>query len=91
VRGELVDRHLGFDAALISLELALSMARAGFTAEMKTLAAEALPIFEAQKVDRETLAALTLFREAVDLEQVTPELIGQMLACFRRLRSGGQP
>lgn len=91
VRGELVDRHLGFDAALISLELALSMTRAGFTADMKTLAAEALPIFEAQQVDRETLGALALFREAVDLEQVTPELISQMLACFRRLRSGGQP
>jgi tetratricopeptide (TPR) repeat protein len=88
VKDECAGQGLGYDAALVSLELGLLYAAVGRTAEMKSLAVEALAFFEAQNVHREALGAIALFRRAVDAEQVTSELLGQIIACLRRARSG---
>ena len=47
-----------------SLDLAVLYLRLGRRAEVRRLAEEILPLFKAQDVHREALAALTLFQEA---------------------------
>ena len=57
VRREFMEREVGYDAALASLELAELYAQGGRTAEMKELAEEMMPIFQAQDVHREALGS----------------------------------
>jgi tetratricopeptide (TPR) repeat protein len=90
-RGGFVDLALPYDAALASLELALMHARVGRNEEVKRLALEALAFFDAQEIAREALGAVALFRNAVQSDQVTAELVVQVLACLGRARSGGRP
>ena len=68
----------GYDAAIVSMDLALLYLRQGRTAELKTLAKEMLPIFRSQDVHREALAALVLFQEAVREEQVTAAFVREL-------------
>lgn len=75
-----VDRGLGYDAAMVSLDVAALYSRQGRTAEMKRLAAEMLPIFRAQDVHREAMAALLVFRQAVEAERVSAHLIEEVRA-----------
>jgi hypothetical protein len=86
VRQEWIDRGIGYDAALVSLDLAQLYARQGRTAEMKELASQMLPIFQAQDVHREALAALLLFREAAQAERAGLELLEQMRGYLDRAR-----
>jgi tetratricopeptide (TPR) repeat protein/transcriptional regulator with XRE-family HTH domain len=91
VRQEFTRRLLGYDTALVSLELAVLHLEAGRTAEVRTLAAEMVWLFTAQHVDREALAALSLFREAAESETVTVELVRGVLAAVERTRGGAAP
>src|SRR3954470_11733922 len=50
-------RGIAYDAALVSLELAVLSLESGRTGEVRQLAREMAPIFQAQGVQRETLAA----------------------------------
>ena len=59
-----VERGLAYEAAVVSLDLAAVYARQGRDQETRVAFAETLPIFRAQKIGRETLAAL------VQLQQV---------------------
>lgn len=61
----------GYDAAIAALDLATLYAEQGRTADLKKLAEDIVPIFEAQDVHREAAAALMLFQDAVRAEQVT--------------------
>ena len=70
--------------ALVSLDLALLLARQGRTAELKLLAAELMETFSAQEVHREATAALVLFQRACEEERVTAELISRLSALLRR-------
>ena len=53
-----------YDAALASLDLAVLYADRGRSGELRSLAEELVPLFEAHGVHREALAALLLFRGA---------------------------
>jgi hypothetical protein len=75
------------DAALASFELAVLYMEQGRTAEVQVLARELAPVFESQRVSREALATLVLFREAVEQETLTLEMARRLLADFRRVRS----
>jgi transcriptional regulator with XRE-family HTH domain len=86
VRGEFASRNLGYDTALVSLELAVSYAGQGRSDQVKTLARHMAPIFQAQDVHREALAALTLFRQAAERERVTEEFAREVLLYLRRAR-----
>ncbi|HSN85343.1 MAG TPA: hypothetical protein VL025_01235, partial [Thermoanaerobaculia bacterium] len=44
------------------------------------LAAEALPLFQANGIEREALAALALFKETADANRLTVELAEQVLS-----------
>ena len=75
VQKELIERELGYDAALLSLDLATIYAREGRTSEMRRLAEEMLPIFKSRDIHREAIAALFVFQKAAEMERVTLGLI----------------
>jgi tetratricopeptide (TPR) repeat protein len=85
-RDAFVERGIGFDAALVSLDLAALYARQGRTEEVKRLATEMVPIFESRDVHEEALAALLLFKEAAEAERVTLGLLDQIAAYLKRAR-----
>jgi tetratricopeptide (TPR) repeat protein len=85
-RDAFVERGIGFDAALVSLDLAALFARTGRMEEVKRLAVEMLPIFESRDVHQEALAALLLFKEAAEAERVTLGLLDQIAAYLKRAR-----
>jgi tetratricopeptide (TPR) repeat protein len=85
-RDAFVERGIGFDAALVSLDLAAYYARQGRADEVKRLAAEMLPIFGSRDVHPEALAALSLFQQAAETEQVTLAFLDQIVAYLQRSR-----
>jgi tetratricopeptide (TPR) repeat protein len=95
VKEEFTTRNIAYDAASVSLELAVLWLEEGRTAEVKELAEQMLWIFETQKVHKEALAALTLFREAAGREAATLELTRRVLGYLEKaqgapgLRFGG--
>jgi transcriptional regulator with XRE-family HTH domain len=86
VRGEFASRNLGYDTALVSLELAVCYAGEGRADQVKSLARHMAPIFQAQDVHREALAALALFRQAAERERVTEAFAREVLLYLRRAR-----
>lgn len=71
VTQEFLKRGIGYDAALSALDLATLYAEQGRVAELKDLSEELVQVFEAQDLHREAVAALMLFRDAVQAEQIT--------------------
>jgi tetratricopeptide (TPR) repeat protein len=78
-RSAFLGQGIAFDAALVSLDLAMVHARRGNTGEVQRLAAEMLPIFESRNVYPDALAALALLRQAVEREEVTLEILEQLV------------
>ncbi len=78
IQREFLARDMGYDAALVSLDLAILYARERRTSELKRLAAEMAPIFESRDVHREAMAAFLMFRNACEEERVTVELATQL-------------
>jgi transcriptional regulator with XRE-family HTH domain len=92
VRREFTERGLGYDTALVSLDLAILHVEAGRTDEVRALAAEMLSLFTAQDIGREALAALRLFCEAVASDTLTVEVARGVLASLERTQSrAGRP
>jgi tetratricopeptide (TPR) repeat protein len=73
VRQYFQTEEIDYDFALVSLELAVLHLEEGRTQLVRELAEEMFWIFERQKVHKEALAALTLFRRAVQLEEARAE------------------
>jgi tetratricopeptide (TPR) repeat protein len=88
VQREFLERGMGYDAALVSLDLALLYAQEGCAAELKRLARELMPVFEARDVHREALVTLVLFQNACEEERLTVELARQLADFLRRERRG---
>ena len=86
VQGKFLELGKGYDAALVSLDLAALLAQQGRTEELKGIAAEIVPVFESRDVHREAMAALLLFQQACAEERATLELIQQIAAVLRRDR-----
>lgn len=86
VRREFLEAGLSYDAAMASLDLALLLAREGRIEELKELAEEILAAFRAHGIQREALAALTLFQQAAAAESVTQGMIRELSAYFRAVR-----
>jgi len=66
---------LGYETALVSLDLALVLLKKGETARVRTIAREALRIFGAQEVHPEAFAAFKLFHDAALAEHLTREVV----------------
>ncbi len=86
VRGEFAARHMSFDTALVSLELATLYAGQGQMEDLKTLARHLVPILRARNVHPDILAALTLFRQSAEREEVTAEFAHDVLTYLRKAR-----
>jgi tetratricopeptide (TPR) repeat protein len=82
-----VREGIGYDAALSSLELATIYAAQSRTAELKELIQTMLPIFQSQDVHREALAALIVFRQAVEEESLTLARLESILGYLHRARN----
>jgi len=83
-RQEFLALDIPFEAALVSLELAVLYLEQGRTAEVRELARELAPVFASQRVVPAAMATLVLFREAVSQDTLTLELARRFLADFRR-------
>lgn len=68
-----------YDMALATLELATLYLEEGHNAKVKELVREMAPIFEEQKIHREALAALILFRDAALEERATAALARRLV------------
>jgi tetratricopeptide (TPR) repeat protein len=88
VRKEFLARGIAYNTALVSLELAVLLLEQGRTTEVQRIAAELLPMFEAQQVTREALATVKLFCDAARKERITAEMAR---AWMRELRGAGVP
>jgi tetratricopeptide (TPR) repeat protein/DNA-binding XRE family transcriptional regulator len=86
VRREFLDRGIAYDAALVTLELAIVLLEQGRqNGEVLELADEVAGVCKAQGVARETLAAIEVFLEAAKREAVTLDLARQILEEVRRV------
>lgn len=90
-REAFIERGIGFDAALVALDLAMVYVQRGETAEIKRLALEIIPIFESRDVHQEALAALLLLRQAAEAEEVTVALLDRVGSFLREERTNPLP
>jgi transcriptional regulator with XRE-family HTH domain len=91
VRREFTSRVLPYDAALSSLEVAVLYLREGRIGDVKRLAREMAPIFQAQGFAREALASLSLFRDAAQQETATVELVLHVISEVEKARRKAPP
>jgi transcriptional regulator with XRE-family HTH domain/tetratricopeptide (TPR) repeat protein len=90
VQREFSLRRIPYDAALVSLELAIVYLQQDRLAEVETLANEMAWIFQSQGVAREALAALALFCEAVAQNIATVDLARHLMATVERAQKAAQ-
>jgi tetratricopeptide (TPR) repeat protein len=86
VQTAFLERSMAYDAALVSLDLALVYLSERRLDELKQLAAELVVLFEARDVQREAMAALYLFQRACDEERLTVQVVGKLAEALRRGR-----
>ena len=84
VSDEFTSLGIAFDTALAKLELAVLYMEEGRTAEVRILARQMGSIFQSRGVHQRALAALKLFREAVEQEVITLDLARRLANYFRR-------
>ena len=86
VRREFAAREMAYDFALVSLELAALHREKERMGEVKALAQQMAWIFRAQGVHREALAALRLFCEAAEKEELTVEMVRRLAEYLTKAR-----
>jgi tetratricopeptide (TPR) repeat protein len=87
IRQDLEDAGRGYQAALVSLDLANVWLRQGRTAEVRGLIAETVVAFRALGVEREALSALHMLQDALEREQATLEVLRLASGILRRLQN----
>lgn len=80
------ERKLWLDAALAVLELASIELERGRTREVRVLATTAVPVFAAQTLPDELLAAIQIFWEAARKEAASAQTAQQLIRELRRAR-----
>jgi tetratricopeptide (TPR) repeat protein len=86
VRRRYVEAGLPFDAAVVSLDLALLYTEAGKPDRVRELATEMLPVFQSREIHREAFATLMLFYEAAQGDTLTVEMLRSLVAHLRRIQ-----
>jgi tetratricopeptide (TPR) repeat protein len=84
VQLKFAQRSDGYNAALVSLELAILYLEDQRIAEVETLAQEILWIFKDKAMHREAIVALTIFCQAVEAGAATVELARRTLRSLER-------
>ncbi len=86
VRGEFAARHLSYETALVTLELSALYAEQGLVQDVKNLARNLVPILQVRNVHPEVLAALVVFRQRAEREEVTAKFAREVLSYLRKAR-----
>lgn len=86
VRKGYVEADRAYDAALVSLELAVLYARQGRLSELKTIARETAEVFFSRRIHREAVVALAFFRQAAERETFTVEGLRQIATYLKKSR-----
>jgi len=90
VRNHYAGLGIGYNAALASLDLAKVYLLQGRTEETKRLAEEMHPIFVSRDVQRETIAALLVFQQAIVQETATLRLIDEVIRKVKEAQANPQ-
>ncbi len=77
-RDAFLSRGMGYEAALVTLDLALTHLETGNHFEVAKLAAEAIPIFKGLGIQREAFAALLALGEAAQQEVLSAALLREL-------------
>ena len=85
-REAFLEQGISFDAAMVSLDLAMVHAQRGDASAVKRIVSEIVPVFQACQVHPEAIAALLLFREATGSERVASGFLDRMATYLRRSR-----
>jgi len=87
VQGEFLERGMAYNAALVSLDLAILLAQEHRNRELKILALELMPIFESREIHREALATLLMFQRAVEEDRLTESLAREIAGFLRQVKT----
>jgi tetratricopeptide (TPR) repeat protein len=86
-RNGFLEADIPYEAALVSLDLAVLYAEQSRTDELKQMATEMLPIFTSLGIQREALAALMFLKRAADAERLSVEVAGRVADFLRRAQN----
>lgn len=86
-RDGFVEQQTGYDAALVSLDLAALYLDQERSREVRQLAEEMLPIFRSQDIHREAMAALLLFHDAAQKETASLPLVRRITRYLQQARN----
>jgi tetratricopeptide (TPR) repeat protein len=86
VRRRFLAEGHGYDAALVTLDLAKLYLESERAADVRKLAAEMLTVFLSHDIHRQAMAALAVFQEAAELENATPHLVREISSYLLRAR-----
>ncbi|HEX9940790.1 MAG TPA: hypothetical protein VGG03_02140 [Thermoanaerobaculia bacterium] len=87
IRQDFDDAGLGYEASIVSLDLAGVWLLQGRTAEVRGLVAEMVATFRALGVEREAMSALHMLQEALKRDQATLEVLRLVGGILRRLQN----
>jgi len=87
IREDLNDAGLGYQAALVSLDLAGVWLRQSRTSEVRSLVSEVVSSFQVLGVEREALSAIHLLQDALERDQATLEVVRLVGGILRRLQN----
>jgi Putative zinc-finger len=92
MRDAFLERGMGFDAVLVSLDLAAAFLRDGRQKELPRMVEEGVARFEASGVQPYTVDAMRFLREVLHRgePEVTPDLLEKMAATLQRVRNDPQ-
>lgn len=82
-----VSQGIGYDVAMVSLDLALLYTKQGRVEELLSLSEEMHKIFAAKDIHREAVAALLIFEEAARNQEVTVDLVERLARYLKRARN----
>lgn len=88
-RDAFLERRMGFDAALVTLDLVSASLKAGQPEEVAPLAREAIGLFEIQNVEAYALDSMRFLLSSAEADDgVNQELVNRMAVLLHRKRNG---
>lgn len=92
MREACLERGMGFDAVLVTLDLAAESLRDGREDELRRLLEESVPLFEEHGIQPSALDAVRFLREILQRgdPQLTPEMLDRLAAVLQRVRNDPQ-
>ena len=85
MKREIEQAGLGYHAALVSLDLAMTWLRQGKTPKTRRLIEEIVAMFQSRGIAREALAALLLLKESFAADSCSLELLQSVREYLKRL------